>query len=438
MLNPTVGMNMRKTIVILGAGPAGLLLARLLAERGGDVDIHVYERAQALQQQTTEKSFSFAIFERGFQALAEVPGLEAEVRQRCVRIEQRSQNWLPEGSRLTPVANPFMLCERNDLIQSLVQSIEALDGRRVQLHFGQECTAVELREHRVQFSNSEGQQHSMDYGLLFGADGAGSILRRTLEAQHGYSCEDQPYSRVYRNFYLDAAGRKQLAVGPDELHAWLLPGGQMVGVVPQPDGTATCNLVFPMGGGDESSAASQWAQVEEVCPEVAAAVAEAEREAFLARPILQCRTIKMDCYHFENQACLLGDAAHAVPPSVGQGCNSSLEDAVIITRLLERFGADWDGALAAFSAERVPDMHALLTLSMYAMPLDPVQRREYDEAIRANEKEREGSPEIPRVNLLDHMANTTEAFSTTLEQRKEWIAMVKSSNNAFLAAKQDA
>ena len=38
-------------VVILGAGPAGLLLARLLAERGGDVDIHVYERAQALQQQ---------------------------------------------------------------------------------------------------------------------------------------------------------------------------------------------------------------------------------------------------------------------------------------------------------------------------------------------------------------------------------------------------
>jgi kynurenine 3-monooxygenase len=431
-------MNMRNTIVILGAGPAGLLLARLLAERGGDVDIHVYERAQALQQRATQKSFSFAIFDRGFQALAEVPGLEEEVRKRCVRIEQRSQNWLPEGSRMAPVANPFMLCERNELIQALVQSIEALDGQRVQFHFGQECKAVELDQRRLQFVGPEGQQHSVDYDLLFGADGAGSIVRRTLQSEHDYSCEDQPYSRVYRNFYLDVAGRKQLAIGSNEQHAWLLPGGQMVGIVPQPDGTATCNLVFAVGGGDESSAASQWAQLEEACPEVASAVADAERESFLDRPILQCRTIKMDCYHFENHICLLGDAAHAVPPSVGQGCNSSLEDAVLITRLLQRFGADRSGALAAFSAERVPDMHALLTLSMYAMPLEPALRREYDEAIRANEKAREDSPETPRVNLLDHMANTTEPFGETLQQRSEWIATVESSNKAFLAARQDA
>ncbi|MEH6548848.1 MAG: NAD(P)/FAD-dependent oxidoreductase [Pseudomonadales bacterium] len=426
---------MREKIVILGAGPAGLLLARLLLESEPNSDIHVFERADALQDRENEKSFSFAIFKRGFDALAQISGLDETVSRRCVLIEERMRNWMPPAVRRNKVKEPFRLCERNELIQCLLDSLEELNSERFHIHFGAQCTDVDLQQKEVHFS-MQGQNTIEAYDLLFGADGAGSRLRQVLERDADFACEDKPYSRVYRNFYLDKNGRDQLSIGPNELHAWLLPGGLMVGAIPNPNGTATCNLVFAASNEETTNAGHQWSMMEKSCPEVVAAVPEDERKAFLERKILQCRTIKLDRYHFENHACLLGDAAHAVPPSVGQGCNSSLEDAVIIARLLKQFSGDRGKALEAYTASRVPDMHALLRLSIYAMPLEPKLRKRYETKIRINEALRSVIPGLKPANLLDYLAGSVEPFSQTLKRYDGWIEKVESSNLAFIKEKQ--
>jgi 2-polyprenyl-6-methoxyphenol hydroxylase-like FAD-dependent oxidoreductase len=54
-----------------------------------------------------------------------------------------------------------------------------------------------------------------------------------------------------------------------------------------------------------------------------------------------------------GRVALLGDAAHAMPPTLGQGGNQAVEDAVVLAHHAVP-GADVAGALAAYTSERLP------------------------------------------------------------------------------------
>ena len=62
---------------------------------------------------------------------------------------------------------------------------------------------------------------------------------------------------------------------------------------------------------------------------------------------------------------LLGDAAHATTPGVGQGAAQALEDAVVLAGQLA-LGGDRPGALAAYASIRRPRTEAVLTMSRRA------------------------------------------------------------------------
>ena len=69
-------------------------------------------------------------------------------------------------------------------------------------------------------------------------------------------------------------------------------------------------------------------------------------------------------------ALLLGDAAHATVPNIGQGMNTALADAAVLDRLLEEHGDDdLPAVLSAFSDERVKEGNALTELSFHLFSL---------------------------------------------------------------------
>ena len=77
-------------------------------------------------------------------------------------------------------------------------------------------------------------------------------------------------------------------------------------------------------------------------------------------------------YHsMKLQALLMGDAAHATVPNIGQGMNTALADASALNKLLDEYNDNWEEVLPAFSKLRVKEGNALSELSYHTFSLDP-------------------------------------------------------------------
>jgi 2-polyprenyl-6-methoxyphenol hydroxylase-like FAD-dependent oxidoreductase len=69
--------------------------------------------------------------------------------------------------------------------------------------------------------------------------------------------------------------------------------------------------------------------------------------------LLVNRVTRVDCARWhDGRRVLLGDAVHAMAPNAGQGANSALVDAAVLTEMLATHGRDVEGALAAYAARR--------------------------------------------------------------------------------------
>lgn len=65
---------------------------------------------------------------------------------------------------------------------------------------------------------------------------------------------------------------------------------------------------------------------------------------------------------------LVGDSAHSLPPDLGQGANSGLEDVMMLLKELDDKMGDVFGALQSYEDKRMADLQALMELHLYAMP----------------------------------------------------------------------
>jgi 2-polyprenyl-6-methoxyphenol hydroxylase-like FAD-dependent oxidoreductase len=73
--------------------------------------------------------------------------------------------------------------------------------------------------------------------------------------------------------------------------------------------------------------------------------------------VLVDRVTRVTCRRwFDGRVVLIGDAAHAMPPNLGQGANSALVDAAVLLDEVRR-ATDVPLALAAFDARRRAAVH---------------------------------------------------------------------------------
>lgn len=72
----------------------------------------------------------------------------------------------------------------------------------------------------------------------------------------------------------------------------------------------------------------------------------------------------MSKYHCGGRVLLLGDAIHAMVPFYGQGMNAGFEDCEVLLGLLDAAGGDLGRAIAAFTAQRRADAHAICDLAL--------------------------------------------------------------------------
>lgn len=306
-------------VLVAGAGVGGLATARALLACGNDV--RVYERAARPRL----GGGAVTIWSNGRGVLDELDVDLDGVGRRIDRFEQRRA----DGSRMYAVdiakvssrfGHPTVTIPRRRLLERLAAGLPDSTVR-----YAQACTDVEENAERVVLTLTGDRPVTGD--LLVGADGEHSVVRVRLvdpasARPNGWGTW-QGLGRVPVDL---TAGHMGVTVVGKAGYCGLMPAGEGLLYwwfeVRLPHGTPTPThpleyLCRRFGG---------WAQP---VPDLLAAVTEADLAPFW--PHVRHRVPRT---WGGGRSTLVGDAAHAMPPSLAQGANQTLEDAWTLGRVL--------------------------------------------------------------------------------------------------------
>ena len=189
-----------------------------------------------------------------------------------------------------------------------------------------------------------GIEHRLVADVVVGADGVHSTVRK-----HGAfgACSKTRRSIYVRGTVDDAGGTAESAA-----EYWTPLG--LFGVSPLGDGTSyfyadatAADVTAAIVDLDLERFRSVWTDVLPACRGVLDRIAG-------DGSLLVNAVRRVDCDTFvDGRLVLLGDAAHAMEPTLGQGANSAFVDAAVLADLLSE-AADVDRALVAYDARRRP------------------------------------------------------------------------------------
>jgi kynurenine 3-monooxygenase len=394
---------------IIGAGLAGSLLAVELAQRGHRVSIHERNPDPRRHDVPAGRSINLALAERGRAALRRAGLLERveafslPMAGRMLHDRSGETRFQRYGQRDDEVIWSVHRCELNKAL------LDATEECSVEMTFEQTLEGIDFAQQRLHLTDSAGQARSIPAGLIIGADGAGSAVRRAMARARPMAIREAPLGHGYRELTIppDADGNFQL--DPGALHIWPR-GGFMMIALPNPDRSFTCTLFLarePEDAGQPSFAGlaepeAMRAFLTREFPDAVELITDLERE-LNDRPVGFLGTLYVDPWQHQDRAILIGDAAHAIVPFHGQGMNSAFEDARFLVDHLDAHGPT-AAALERFFRARKPNADAIAAMALenYVEMRDQVRDPRFHlikELAWALEK-RLGDDFIPRYQMV--------------------------------------
>jgi 2-polyprenyl-6-methoxyphenol hydroxylase-like FAD-dependent oxidoreductase len=304
-------------IAIVGGGIGGLTTALTLREFGFESE--VYEQAPAL----LDVGAAIAIWPNALRVLERI-NLGNAIREHSGAIDEI--NWLDQRGQLlnrVPITNAVAL-HRADL-QSLL--LRALEPDEIKLDHS--LVSYRQEDDKVVATFANGQTVETD--LLIGADGIHSDVRLSFLGN------EPPIYRgyiVWRGISTDAPRSIQPNIAV-EIHG----RGQRFGIGPVGDGRtgwwASANAPLPDQLPD---AKTELLRLFENWYRPAVELIESTNpHVILTTPAFDREPSKN---WGDKQITLLGDAIHPTTPNFGQGGCLAMEDAIVLARCFEKYGAN--------------------------------------------------------------------------------------------------
>ncbi|GAA0416224.1 FAD-dependent monooxygenase [Streptomyces luteireticuli] len=324
-----------RSAIVVGGGIGGLAAGVALARSGWQVE--VLERAAAFG----EVGSGLSLWPNGVRAL-DALGVGDRVREQALMetragIRNTSGRWLSrtDTRELAGRFGPLVMIHRARLVDILRTALPA--GA---LRTGAEVTGIGLHGRRIEVEHGRGVSRA---DLLVAADGINSTVRRSLWPQ-----APTPRYAGYTTWRTVVDTGRRLSAGGE---TW--GRGERVGIAPLADGRTYlfCVANAPEGqrspGGELAEMRRRFGHWHDPIPRLLAA---AEEEAVMRHDIHELPPL---AGFVTGRAALLGDAAHAMTPNLGQGANQAVEDAVTLAALLDAY-PDVESALAAYDRHRRP------------------------------------------------------------------------------------
>lgn len=386
--------------VVVGAGPAGCLMTHYLLQRG--FEVQVFERHAPIQETiSTERlyapgdsrSYPLVITSRAIKA---IEGAGLQLPPSLLKPLVGSCSHLTSGKKVrfdysnNPNIQSYAIT-RNALVSFFQRSLLQRNYQSLSAHFGWELSELSTDKTRAFFCRSkrnkkfdnagEGEKLEVQFDLLIGADGISSKVRSELMRLDTLHNQSAPMAL---DFVKHPASYKVFTINPqlarasplfedhDRTQSW--PALNML-LVNVSDGS------FWGGSQNEKLMKAQSPlEVERLFRDNAPDVFELLLkenlnfpEDFLKQPAISFGgAIMLSRFHDDNVV-LIGDAAHAMFPSYGTGCNAALEDCLLFNNILAELTPSGGGkfpasiATAEFTKKRLADAHAIVEMNTNMM-----------------------------------------------------------------------
>ncbi|UYQ60950.1 FAD-dependent monooxygenase [Streptomyces peucetius] len=335
--------------VVVGSGIGGLTAAVALRQSGWKVT--VLERAESLEP----VGAGIGLAPNSQRAL-DVIDLGDEIRalaawQGAGGMRHPSGRWLSRTDSTAAAerfGGPLVLLHRATLIDRIARRLPEGAVRTGSPAELADAGTVGGRPARVTTPDGD-----IEADLVIGADGIHSSVRRALFPQHP--------GPAYAGFttWRTVVPAPERPFEPHE--TW--GAGSLWGTQPLKDGRiyAYAAAVAPPGArggdGEQAELLRRFGDWHDPVPGIIAASGPDR----VLRNDVHHMTTPLPAFH-RGRTALLGDAAHAMAPTLGQGGNQAIEDAIVLAHHAAA-GQDLGAGLAAYSAERLPRTTAIVRKS---------------------------------------------------------------------------
>ncbi|HEY9706551.1 MAG TPA: FAD-dependent monooxygenase, partial [Allocoleopsis sp.] len=243
---------------------------------------------------------------------------------------------------------------------------------QIQYYFGNRLENIDFENKIATFENAQ-SQIKQQFDLLIGADGVFSSTRELIIKQFSdFKCEQNRDDMTFKICQLGASTKfaSSAADWGECFHTW--PSTQPVTILapPNPDGTLTGVLILPQQGDFTFEKIKNKEDVESLFftkfPDV---FADKYISDDFVQDLLEQKssyggiTTNCSAFHVGDSVVLIGDAAHSVWASLGQGCNVALESCRIFAEILAQNQDNLQIALSAYTKARKPDTDAIGRMS---------------------------------------------------------------------------
>lgn len=334
--------------IVVGCGIGGLAAGAALSAHGWSVT--VYERAPALE----EVGAGIAMAPNALRAL-DVLGAGEAVRtlgvlQGEAGVRRDDGRWLARTSveRVAATIGASVILRRSDLVE-ILRGLLPAEALRL---------GVTVRDVRSDAATAgvETDEGTDQADLVVCADGVNSPGRARLFPAH-------PGPR-----YSGSTAWRFIASAPEDyVFAETWGRGWLFGIMPLAGGAVYCYAEAKAPAGERADdeakhlrgALRDW---HDPIPALLDRVTDAD---VLRNDVYELRE-PLPAFH-RGRVALLGDAAHAMTPNLGQGGCQALEDAVVLAYHVGDGRRPVDEALAAYTADRLPRTRAMVRESHRAM-----------------------------------------------------------------------